>query len=38
MQREMRNAYNIFIREPLRKGTFGRPRHGWEDSIKRELI
>jgi hypothetical protein len=32
---EMRNAYKILVGRPGRKRPLGRPRHRWEDNIKR---
>jgi hypothetical protein len=34
---EMRNMYNILVVKPERKSPPGRPRHGWEDNIKKVL-
>jgi hypothetical protein len=34
---EVRNAYEVLVREPQRKGPLGRPRHRWEDNIKVSL-
>jgi hypothetical protein len=31
---EVRNAYNILVRNPVGKRSFGRLRHRWEDNIK----
>jgi hypothetical protein len=31
------NAYNILVRKPEGKRTFGRPRHRWEDNIRMDL-
>jgi hypothetical protein len=29
-----RNAYKIFVRNPVGKRLLGRPRHRWEDNIR----
>jgi hypothetical protein len=36
-EREMRNAYNILVREPEEKRPLGRPRRRWEDNITMDL-
>jgi hypothetical protein len=30
----VRNAYEVFVRKPERKKSFGRPRGSWDDNIK----
>jgi len=34
---EMRNAYNILVRKPERKGLFGRARRRCDDNIGMDL-
>jgi hypothetical protein len=34
---EVRGAYNILVGEPEGRRPLGRPRHRWEDNIKRVL-
>jgi hypothetical protein len=34
---EMRNAYKILVRKSERKGSLGRPGHGWKDNIIMDL-
>jgi hypothetical protein len=35
--REVRGAYNILVGRPEGRRPLGRPRRGWEDSIKMDL-
>jgi hypothetical protein len=35
--REVRNAYNIFVRKPEWKSPLGRPSRKWEDDIRIDL-
>jgi hypothetical protein len=30
-------AYTVLVGKPDRKRPLGRPRHGWEDNIKKDL-
>jgi hypothetical protein len=32
-----RDAHRVLIRKPEGKGSFGKPRHRWEDNIKMNL-
>jgi hypothetical protein len=32
-----KNAYRVFVGKPKGKSPLGRPRHRWEDIIKRDL-
>jgi hypothetical protein len=34
---ESRGVYRILVGKPERKGSLGRPRHGWKDNIKIDL-
>jgi hypothetical protein len=34
---KMKNAYKILVGEPEEKKPLGRPRHRWEDNIRRDL-
>jgi hypothetical protein len=34
---EMKNAYNILVRNPEGKRPLGRSRHRWEDNIRLDL-
>jgi hypothetical protein len=34
---EMRGAYNILVGRPEGRRPLGRPRHRWEDNIKKDL-
>jgi hypothetical protein len=34
---ENTGLYGVLVRKPEGKGPFGRPRHRWEDNIKRDL-
>jgi hypothetical protein len=34
---QMRNAYNILVGKPEGKRRFMRPRHRWEDNIRKDL-
>jgi hypothetical protein len=34
---DMRNAYNILVGKPERKGTLGRPRSRWKNDIRMDL-
>jgi hypothetical protein len=34
---ERRGVYRVLVGKPERKTPFGRPRHSWEDNIKKEL-
>jgi hypothetical protein len=33
---EMKNAYSILVRKPEGKRPLGRPRHRWEDNIRKD--
>jgi hypothetical protein len=33
-----RGAYRLLVAKPERKGPFGRPRLGWKDNIKMDLL
>jgi hypothetical protein len=35
---ERRNAYRILVGKPEGKRQLGRPRSGWEDNIKIDLM
>jgi hypothetical protein len=35
--REIRNVHKISVRKDSRKRTLGRPRHKWENNIKRKM-
>jgi hypothetical protein len=34
---DMRNAYEILVGKPEEKRPLGRPRHRWEDNIRKDL-
>jgi hypothetical protein len=34
---EMRNSYNILVGNPQGKRPLGRPRHRWEDNIRKGI-
>jgi hypothetical protein len=34
---EIRNAYNILVGNPQGKRPLARPRHRWEDNIRKDL-
>jgi hypothetical protein len=34
---ERRGVYGVLVGKPEGKGSLGRPRHRWEDSIKMDL-
>jgi hypothetical protein len=34
---DVRGAYNILVGEPEGRRRLGRPRHRWEDNIKKDL-
>jgi hypothetical protein len=34
---EVRGAYIILVGRPEGRRPLGRPRHGWEDNIKKDL-
>jgi hypothetical protein len=34
---DSRGAYRILLERPEEKRTLGRPRRGWEDSIKTDI-
>jgi len=34
---EKRGVYRVLVRKPEGKRPLGRPRHRWEDNIKRDL-
>jgi len=34
---ERRSAYRVLVGKPEGKRPLGRPRHKWEDNIKRDL-
>jgi hypothetical protein len=36
--KEMINAHNILVGNPVGKRPFGRRRHGWEDNIRMHLM
>jgi hypothetical protein len=35
---EKRNVYRLLVRKPEGKGPLGRPRRGWIDNIKMDLL
>jgi hypothetical protein len=35
---EKRNAYRLLVGKPEGKSPLGRPRRGWEDNIKMDLL
>ena len=35
---ERRGAYRVLVAKPERKGPLGRPRLGWKDNIKMNLM
>jgi hypothetical protein len=35
--RERRGVYRVSVGKPERKRRIGRPRHRWEDNIKKDL-
>jgi hypothetical protein len=35
---EKRNAYRLLVGKPEGKKPLGRPRHGWADNIKMDLV
>jgi hypothetical protein len=36
--RDFRNAYKVVVRKPEWKRLLGRPRHRWEEKIKKWII
>ena len=34
---QFRNAYRVLVGKPERKRPLGRPRHRWEDNIKKDF-
>jgi hypothetical protein len=34
---DMRNVYNILVGKPYGKRPLGRPKHRWEDTIRRDV-